>query len=260
MIRVVKDAGERFHILYHGRAVHGAQHLDPNLRRVPLNYYTASGPIGQVFAALSPRMFGKRIGVVGLGAGTMAVYGLPGQLWDFYEIDPAVEAIARETRYFTYLAMAMARVRVIIGDARLRLADAPDASYALFVTDAFSSDSIPVHLLTRENLRLLVAKLADGGVLAFNISNRYLDLEPVLAHLARDAGLVCLAQEDESVGIVDEIRSMKSRSVWAVMARSREDLGVLADSPRWHPARATPGAAPWTDDYSNILSVFTKWR
>ena len=138
--------------------------------------------------------------IVGLGAGSLACYAEPGQGWTFYEIDPAVVRIARDPRFFTYLKDCRARSQdVVVGDARLRLRDAPDGGYGLIVLDAFSSDAIPMHLLTREALRLYRDKLADGGLIAFHISNRYLDLAPVLGALARDAGLIDRIRRDRDI-------------------------------------------------------------
>ena len=162
--------------------------------REPSTYFTRSGPIGQLFAALGPRLErpGTRVAIVGLGAGTLATYARPAQRWTFYEIDPAIERIARDPRYL-HLSAGLPG-GVARGRARrcpLRLREAPDHAYQLIVLDAFSSDSLPVHLVTREAIRLYRSKLAEGGILAFNLSNRYLDLDPVMGRQAEDAGLVC---------------------------------------------------------------------
>jgi hypothetical protein len=194
--RITLDQTRRWRELIHGGIVHGMQSPDPALRREPTAYFHRSGPIGQVFTALGPSAMTSRVAVIGLGIGTLAAYGAPGEDWTFYEIDPAVERIARDSRYFTYLADSPASVHVVLGDARLKLADAPDRKYTLIVLDAFASDAIPVHLITREALQLYVSKLGAHGVIAFHVSNRYVDLPPVLGALARDAHLVALAQDD----------------------------------------------------------------
>jgi spermidine synthase len=149
-----------------------------------------------------------------------------------------------------------AKFDVVLGDARLSLARAPDRYYDLIVLDAFSSDGIPVHLLTREALKLYLAKLADGGILSFHISNRYLDLKPVVGDLARDAGVVCLVQEDVKISEAD-IKRGKTGSIWVVMAKREEDLGKLVQDSRWKLLES--GRLVWSDDFSNILSVF-RWR
>ncbi len=258
--RVKEPAEAKYRVLFHGSTIHGAQSLDPASRRDPLAYYTRSGPIGQVFAMLSGTGGNSRIAIVGLGTGSMTCYGNPGQEFTFYEIDPSIERIARNAAYFTFLQECPSRVAVVLGDARLSLAKAPDQHYDLIVLDAFSSDAIPVHLLTREALRLQLSKLAHGGILAFHISSRHLDLRPVLGDLAQDAGLVCLLQLDSNVTEADR-KSGKTESLWAAMARKEEDLGVLAEDRRWNKCPMRPGARVWTDDFSDILGVIQwKWK
>jgi hypothetical protein len=253
--RVLLDATGSFHTLAHGSTRHGMQNLDPARRDQPLTYYTRSGPIGQVLADLSARRAGARVAVIGLGAGSLACYKQPVQQWTFYEIDPSVVGIARDPRYFTYLQDCAPDSGVVLGDARLSLVNAPDRAYDLIVLDAYSSDSIPVHLLTREALALYERKLAQGGVLAFHISNLYLDLKPALGNLAVDAGMAGLSRDDLVLDAEDQA-SGKSGSQWAIMGRSMSDLGVLAGDPRWQPLATQPATPVWTDDYSSILSVF----
>jgi hypothetical protein len=256
--RVLLDASARFHTLAHGSTRHGMQSLDPVRRDQPLTYYTRSGPIGQVLADLSTRHAGARVAVIGLGAGSLACYKQPDQHWTFYEIDPSVVRIARDPRYFTYLQDCAPSDDILLGDARLSLVSAPDRAYDLIVLDAYSSDSIPVHLITREALALYLRKLAPGGVLAFHISNLYLDLKPALGNLAADAGLAGISRDDLVLN-AEEQASGKSASQWAIMGRSIGDLGAPAVDPRWQPLAAQPETAVWTDDYSSIMSVF-RWR
>ena len=200
----------------------------PGARREPSTYFTRSGPIGQVFEWTRVRGWsqpGRESRSSGLGAGTLASYAQPGQRWTFYEIDPAVERIARDPRFFTYLRDCQAEsLEIVLGDARLRLREAPDHAYRLIVLDAFSSDSLPVHLLSREAIGLYRSKLAEGGVLAFNLSNRYLDLDPVMGRQAADAGLVCRIGYDLDVSD-EEKQAGKQPSIWAVMAAAESDLG-----------------------------------
>jgi hypothetical protein len=255
--RVVVDAGEHYHSLVHGGTLHGRQSLDPARRREPLTYYTSSGPIGQVFAAYANDPSKQRVAVIGLGAGSLACYKAAGQQWTFYEIDPAVERIARDPRYFTYLADCAPDAPTVIGDARLTLANAPMGGYDLIVLDAFSSDAPPVHLLTREALALYLDKLSPTGVLAFHISNLYLDLGPVVAGLAHDAGLSALAQKDRGL-LVSEAARGKNGSYWAAMARTPEALAPLSANPRWEPLPDHDGLPVWTDDFSSILSILRR--
>ncbi len=256
VLRVTHDAEHNVHRLFHGSTLHGQQSLDPLLRREPSTYFTRSGPIGQLFGALEQRLAqpGARVAIVGLGAGTLAAYARPGQRWTFYEIDPLVEQIARDPRFFTYLEDCQAdSVEVVLGDARLRLRDAPDHVYQLIVLDAFSSDSLPVHLISREAIALYRAKLAAGGVLAFNLSNRYLDLDPVMSRQAEDASLVYRACHDLRRSDAEK-HAGKQPSIWSVMAVAEQDLGGLEINTRWQRSTSRPGSRVWTDDYSDLAS------
>jgi len=251
-VRLSPDS--RFRLLVHGGTVHGSQSTNPDNSREPTAYYHRSGPLGDVFALLEGRGAYRRIGIVGLGAGAIAAYARPGQHLTFYEIDPAVQRIAEDARYFTYLAECQAPYRVVLGDGRLTLATAPNGDYDLLILDAFSSDSIPTHLLTREALELYLRKLAEGGVLAFHISNRYLNLAPLLANLAAERGLACYCRTDATVSKADRAVG-KTASEYVVMARRRSDLGGLPDDPQWRRLTPSPSVGVWTDRYSNLLSV-----
>ncbi len=241
----------------HGTTLHGAESLNPSRRCEPLVYYHRTGPLGQVFGVFPKNLDHAHVAVIGLGTGSAAGYGRSGQHWTFYEIDPAVERIAKDPRHFTFLKDCWAHVNVILGDARLSLTNAPDHSYDLIVLDAFSSDAIPTHLLTKEALRLYLAKLSEDGVMVFHISNRYLDLKPILGNLANDMNLVCLVQDDMELSEAEK-KAKKAPSTWAIMARQSLDLNPLSADRRWKVSSSTPGARLWTDDFSNIVSVF-KW-
>lgn len=252
--RVVYERRGPYHSLLHGTTLHGRQSLDPQRRREPLTYFHPTGPIGQVFTYLNNSDRRDRIAVLGLGIGTLATYSQPGQVWTFYEIDPTVEKIARDSRYFTFLQDSKAPFSVVLGDARLRLAEAADNTYDLLVMDAFSSDSIPVHLVTREAIQLYFTKLTEQGLLAINISNRYINLEPVLSALAQDLGLATLRQLEFNIS-PEEKAIGKSPSHWVLMARKSEDFGALRKDSRWQPIPENQNAPVWTDDFSNIFSV-----
>ena len=193
-----------------------------------------------------------RVALVGLGVGSLAAYGRPGQRLDYFEIDPVVARIAEDPRYFTFLRDSAARVRVILGDARLTLSRA-DAGYGLVVLDAFSSDSIPVHLLTVEALRMAMAKTSAHGLVAIHISNRYLDLEPVLAADARALRSAAMVQVDTA--LADEKAQGKTESHWVLMARTAADLDPYR-TVDWSDLDFREGVRPWTDDYSNVLGAF----
>jgi len=251
-VAVVDDG--LYRLLMHGTTVHGVQGRDGVERLEPLAYFTREGPLGHVFAALKERLGGARIAVTGLGAGAIACYAEPGQSWTFYEIDPTVVAIARDPRYFTLLRDCAPEARIVLGDARLTLAEAPDAHYRLIVLDAFSSDSVPVHLINREAVRLYLAKLEAGGVLVFNITNRYLDLVPVVAALANDAGLIGYVRGDQAV----EPERHRYSSGWVVLGRSIVDVAGFAADPRWVALAAVRHGRLWTDDFSNVIGAF-RW-
>ncbi|MCB1549602.1 MAG: fused MFS/spermidine synthase [Hyphomicrobiaceae bacterium] len=247
-------------VLLHGTTVHGAERIKdrdgkPVARPVPATYYHPEGPMARgVTAARS--ISGKpetafRAGIIGLGAGSMACHARTAETWRFYEIDPVVVRIARDPSRFTFLSRCRPDADIVLGDARLTLAKEKPQSFDYLVIDAFSSDSVPVHLLTREAMQLYVDKLAPRGILAMHVSNRHLDLIEVATSLTKaHPGLVAAVVDDKAAK-----RGLDAaRSHVVFFARSREALApVLA----WHDARAVaaPRTQPWTDDYSDILSA-----
>jgi len=252
--RVMVDASAKYRLLMHGSTNHGMQSLDPSRRNEPLSYYYPNGPIGQVFQVFSGTAVTSNTAIVGLGTGSMACYGRSGEHFVFYEIDPVIERIARNPRYFTFLQDCPPKIDVVLGDARLSLRAAPDRAYGLIILDAFSSDTIPIHLLTREAISLYISKLATGGILAFHASNQYLNLQPILSDLARDAGLISLTRVDSIISEADKKRG-KLPSRWVVMARQERDLIGLSGDLRWVKTKGTSAGRVWTDDFSNILSA-----
>jgi hypothetical protein len=253
--RVSIDPDGRYRSLFHGTTLHGIQAVDPARAGESLTYYHRSGPLGQLVDAVPTVSRAPHVAVVGLGVGTLATYARPGQQWTFYEIDPAVESIAKTTGGFTFLNQCAGRCRVVLGDARLSLANLPAPQYGLIVLDAFSSDAIPIHLMTSEALALYLEKLELHGVIAFHISNRHLRLGPVLGRLAVAHGLTSLEQVDNVIG--SEVSADgKTASDWVVMARSPHDLEPLTSDPRWSAPRVQESTPLWTDGFSNILSVF----
>lgn len=257
--RVTLDPTGTFRLLVHGNTVHGQESLSPAHRGEPLTYYHRTGPIGRVFKSLEgdPRL--KHVAVIGLGAGSLAAYAEPGQHWTYYEIDPSVVHIARDSGYFSFLGSCRADLDITLGDARLTLARS-DQRYGLIVVDAFSSDAIPLHLLTKEAFRVYREHLTEDGILAFNISNRYLDLQPVLGDLAAraDPPLVCHVREDLSPSD-QEKQEGKAPSIWVVMGHRAKDLRPIVRHGMWLPVQGRPGAQAWTDDFANLLDVL-KWE
>ena len=254
-----KYSEEKCHYLVHGRILHGAQSTNSARRHESLTYFYKTGPIGQVFTAFQDDKTKSKIAVIGLGTGSLASYARSDQTWTFYEIDPVVKKIAENEKLFTFLKDCYGKYNIVLGDGRLSIKKAPDHYYDIFVLDAFSSDSIPTHLITKEALKLYLDKLATGGVLAFHISNQYLNLEPILENLASDAGLVASIQFDSNINEIEKALGKKP-SKWVIMARKEKDLGKLAGDKRWKLLTYNSKFPLWSDDFSNILSIFNWGR
>jgi hypothetical protein len=236
-------------ILRHGSTRHGAQYLDPEKSHIPLTYYHPTTPDGELLS--SPLFLFHDLAVVGLGAGTLATYCGRGQTMDYYEIDPAIQNIA-ENR-FTYLQQAAGQIRIIIGDARLSLARAPDARYDLIALDAFNSDSIPVHLLTTEAMSLYFDRLRPQGILIIHISNRALNLRPMLYANARALDLRVLDKDYDTVTDSDA-----DRCEWMAFTRDPAVATLLVEGLQWVDLAQQPpkqSVRPWTDRYSNLISA-----
>lgn len=246
VLRVEESRGVRRFL--HGTTLHGLEYRSPKMRGRAVGYYDANGPVGELMASLAPALEGRRIGVVGLGVGMLIAHARPGQRWTFYELDPDVVRVAQ--RWFTWLRDARAPWRIVTGDARRSLAREAGDPYRLLVLDAFSSDAIPTHLLTREALAVYRARTDAHGVIAVHVTNRHVRLAPVLAALARDANMIARVRCAPVAGPDGPIAT-----TWVLLARSDDDLGPIARDARWVLAEAAPDARPWTDDFSNVLSV-----
>jgi hypothetical protein len=263
--RVTLDPAGRFRSLVHGNTVHGRQSLDPARRGEPLTYYHRHGPVGVLFHELGkydPRL--DRVAIIGLGCGTLAAYARPGQHWTYFEIDPAVGRIAQDPSLFTYWHDAEERgvkLDAVYGDARLTLGQSKE-HFGLIVVDAFSSDAIPVHLLTKEAVQMYVDHLRDGGLLLFHVSNNYLDFEPLLAALAADfrPPLVCRIKDDRGLSRKERQAGM-SPSTWAVVALHEGDLpSFLVRKSLWEAPKPRPGLSAWTDDFSNLFQLLKPYE
>ncbi|MEO7962671.1 MAG: fused MFS/spermidine synthase, partial [Gemmatimonadaceae bacterium] len=248
---------DEYVILQNGTTTHGGQSVRVDRRQEPLTYYSREGPLGELFRLTTDSVTPRNVALVGLGAGTTACYARPDERWTYFEIDPLVVRIARTQALFSYLHDCLPNVHIELGDARLSMARTPDAAYDLIVLDAFSSDAIPVHLITREALALYERKLRPDGIIAFHISNRYLKLEPVLVELARNARLAgAVANRD----VTDEQRrQLHYASHWVVLARGAHTLAPLVRAAGWKVLAPTAPVRLWTDDYSDVLGVM-KWR
>jgi spermidine synthase len=254
VVSVMDSPEKEFRMMFHGSTVHGRQRISRKDECEPLDYYHRRGPMGDLFRV---KGHAEEVGIVGLGAGSLVCYATKRQRWTFFEINPAVLELASDREHFTFLANAKANsVEHVLGDARLELANRPEARFDLLVIDAFSSDAIPMHLITLEAMQLYADRLAPGGILAMHISNRVFDLRPIIARFARELGLVMMIRNDQEL-TPDQIAQGHSPSVWVVLAKEREPLKRLALSNQWSWVASDPNNVRriWTDDYSNILSV-----
>jgi len=256
--KVVERPGSSFRLLMHGVTLHGAQRIEPegtNERPLPLTYYHPSGPLARGIALARTAAGGPaqplRVGIIGLGTGAMACHAINGDRWRFFELDPEVIGIAGNPAYFTYLSACQPDAQIVVGDARLTIAREPPASFDYLAVDAFSSDAIPVHLLTVEAIALYARLLSPRGVLAIHVSNQNLDLTPVVeSNLGRIAGLKGVYAQGEGGG-----GAIRSQVI--LIAR---DESILAPALAWPKSRRLDKETvrPWTDDYSDVLSPFAR--
>ena len=254
---VLSEEAGRFHVFRHGSTVHGAQRMDAPGRPEPISYYVEEGPVGDVFRRLgNPREF-ERVAGIGLGTGSIACYRSDGEIWTFYEIDPVVEELARDTTYFTFLDRCAPDARVVFGDARLSLAQEQDGIFDLIVVDVFTSDAIPVHMMTREAFRMYLDKLAPDGIVLMNISNSFLQLRPVVAATTADLGITGRVRRFTTAEARQTGLAYRFPSEWVVMARDPGRLSALDGAAGWEPL-GDPQDDPWTDDFSNIVQVM-RW-
>ena len=244
----VTHEGQPLRSLLNGTIQHGNQIFSPGLTRTPTTYYAKDSGIG---LALESCCTGRprNIGVVGLGAGTIAAYGNAGDRIRFYEINPHVEPIARHL--FTYLRDSPAQITIAEGDARTSLAQEAPQHFDVLVLDAFSGDAIPLHLLTTEALRLYQRHLAPNGILAFHVSNQYLNLAPEVARLAASIHMQAMSFDTASVDARGEFRS-----TWVLVTASPTFFNLPAVANTAAPIPAVPGLRTWTDDYSSLLPIF----
>ena len=231
----------------HGTILHGTQYLEPDLARRPTTYYTQTSGVGRALESMHPTTRPLKVGVIGLGAGTLATYGSKGDIYRFYDINPAVIVIAN--RDFSYLKDSDATIQTPLGDARLNLEREAPQGFDLLAIDAFSSDSIPVHLLTNEALAVYVKHMKPGGIIAFHLTNRFLDLVPVVKQLADAHHLFAVLVADEGdEGIV-------SRSDWVLLSDREASLQVPQIAEAASEIATSENLRLWTDDFNNIIQI-----
>ncbi len=233
--------------LMHGTILHGTQYLAPDLRRQPTTYYTASSGIGLLLESIHPRLEPLKVGVIGLGTGTLAAWGSKGDVYRLYDINPAVAEVARDD--FTYLRDSEATIQIVLGDARLNLEREPPQGFDVLAIDAFSSDAIPVHLITSEALGVYLRHMRADGVIAFHVTNRFLNLLPVVEALAHERNL-------HAVHVLDDAeQGFASKSDWVLLARDASLLQrpILKEAAK--PIEPRRDWRVWTDDFNNLLQV-----
>jgi SAM-dependent methyltransferase len=249
--KVVFDRDSNMRKLLHGDTLHGVESMDPTLIGQPLSYYHETGPVGDIMKLISTRP-NQHVAVVGLGTGSMAGWTAPDRRITFFDIDPQVPDIANG--YFTYLRRCGSQCNIVIGDGRLSIEKAPDGEFDVLMLDAFNSDSIPAHLVSREAVQIYLKKLKPDGLILFHVSNRYMRVQALASAVILDSGLQGRARYDD-----DEEPRGKAASDYVAAARHSEDFGSLQDDMNWSPIENPSHIQPWTDDYSNMLSI-VRWR
>jgi hypothetical protein len=252
----IPGLGGEVRMLAHGTTLHGAQAQSPRFRCQPLVYYAHETPIGQVFdaeAAAKPRL---TVGAVGLGTGSVAAYDRAHDAFTFFEIDPLVVKVSTDPANFTYVTQcAKGVVGYRLGDARLTLTRQPDGRFDVLLIDAFSSDSVPAHLLTIEAMRMYLAKIKPDGVIILHLSNRNLELDGPAQAVALAAGGHALLQVHDANPRLPEMWESSEDAV--IVARTSAALAPFATDPRWRPADPRD-VRPWTDDYTNLFGALVR--
>jgi hypothetical protein len=232
--------------LYHGSIKHGEQFLLPARRREPTAYYGPSAGVGLAIANTPAR--GKKVGVIGLGAGTLATYGQPGDIYRFYEINPQVIELAQSE--FSFLSDSKARIETVLGDARLALEKEAPQGFDVLAVDAFSGDSVPVHLITVEAMGVYLKHMKPEGIVAFHVTNRFLTLAPVVERIAERTGVHAVLVHDEAAD-----NPALRRTDWVLVARNPQVLQQDGIRRAASPIQAIPGLGVWTDDFNNLAEV-----
>jgi spermidine synthase len=262
--RVTYSPDKAYRILAHGTTIHGAQRILNDdgtaftAHPEPLTYYFRGGAIASAIDGTRTVFGGKfdRVAAVGLGTGSLACHVKPGEAWSFYEIDSKVVEIARNPKFFRFLSECAPTSHVVVGDARLTLADAADHSLDLIVVDAFSSDAIPSHLMTVEAMGIYLQKLTSRGVILFHISNRNMELAPIVAAIGASQGLKTIVRQDPDS--IASLAKYQAKSYVAVVTKTNEHIDQLLSLPHWQLRQPDPKVKPWTDDYADIIGAILR--
>jgi len=261
--KITETSDGQFRVFLHGTTIHGAERLrddqgDPITGKPPMiTYYHLNSPMGVTVKAERERVAGPiKVAVVGLGTGTFACFAEPGDSFKFYEIDASVEKLARDPNHFRYITECAPDVPVVLGDARLTLARSSD-TYDLIVLDAFSSDAIPIHLMTREAMATYLSRLAPGGIVLMHVSNRHLELASVVAGIAHANGLVSMVNNRAARDDEDDAKYVFTSTV-VISAREEKDFASLLDDKDWTAIEPGANQRIWTDDYSNVVGAIIR--
>ncbi len=261
--KITETSDGRFRVFLHGTTIHGAERLrddagEPITGKPPMiSYYHENSPMGVTVKAVRQRVGGPiKVAVVGLGTGTFACFSEPGDTFKFYEIDASVEKLARDPNKFNYISRCAPDIPVVLGDARLTLAESPDR-YDLIMLDAFTSDAIPIHLMTREAMATYVSRLAPGGSVIMHVSNRHMELASVVAGIAHANGLASRMNNRAARDDEDDANYIFTSTV-VVSAREEKDFGVLLEDKDWIDIEIDPAQRIWTDDYSNVVGAILR--
>jgi predicted O-methyltransferase YrrM len=255
---VVETADHNYHVLFHGTTMHGAMRIRDASgngaagRPEPLSYFYFGGPMSDAIEATrGARGTLGNVAILGLGAGSLACHLREGEQWTFFEIDPEVVRIARDPKLFRFLSSCAPSAPIMLGDARLTLAATP-GQYDLIVLDVFSSDAIPVHLLTREAFAGYLSRLAPNGVIAAHVSNRHMELVSVVGAVGGAEGLIAYVKYDRK-----PLDGYRNNAIVVALARKIADLGDLPSRDGWQPV-INRGVSPWTDDYADLLGAIIR--
>jgi hypothetical protein len=257
-VKRIRVDGDRVELL-HGSTLHGSQFRE-QVPPEPLSYYHKNGPLGEIMREFDRPEYRGHVAAVGLGTGSISAYCRPGEKTTYYEIDPSVLRIARDSGIFTYLKYAGGTVDFVMGDGRQTMQSAPDHEYGIIILDAFSSDAIPTHLMTIEAVKMYFQKARDGGLVVFHVSNRYLALEPILAAIADKLGVVAVTTNDFERLDIREPGQLAARYV--VLAKDMDVLQPLTNLKYWQQIKAVEGFPAWSDRYCDLISAieWARWR